>query len=76
MHCSRCLLKYRQEAPGIKEKVQLTIARLGRFGMEDDSVRDEYALKRKMSLFEYVMLVYHMPMLTLMLPQSSGRNKG
>ena len=63
--------KYRQEAPGIKEKVQLTIVRLGRFGMEDNSVGDEDARKRKTSLSEYVVLGYHMPMLTLMPPQSS-----
>ena len=63
--------KYRQDAPGIKEKVQLTIVRLGRFGMEDNSVRDEDTRKRKTSLFEYVVLGYHVSMLTLMLPKNS-----
>ena len=59
-----------QEAPGVKEKVQSTLARLGRFRVEDNSFRDEGTLKRKMALFECVVLVYHMLVLTLMLPQS------
>ena len=64
------MLTHRQEAPGIKEKVQSTLARLARLRVEDNNARDEGALKRKMTLFECVTLVYHMPVLTLMLPQS------
>ena len=55
----------------IKEKVQSTLERLGRLRVEDNSVRDTGALKRKMTLFECVVLVYRMPVLTLTLPQSS-----
>ena len=55
----------------MKEKVQSILARLGRFGVEDNSFRDEDALKRKMTLFECVVLVSHVRMLALMLPQSS-----
>ena len=65
-----CLLTYRQEAPGIKEKVQSTLARLARFRVEDKNARDEGALKRKMTLFECVTLVYQVPVLTPILSQS------
>ena len=71
MYRSECLLIYRQEALRTKEKVQSTLAKLSRFGVEDNGVRDKGALKRKMTLFECVVLVNHMPILTPMLPQSS-----
>ena len=76
VHRFECLLTYRQETLGTNEKVQLALAKLGRFGVEDNSVRDKGALKRKMALFECVVLVFHMPVPALMLPQSSRRNKG
>ena len=71
MYSVRRLLRYLQGAPGVKEKIELTLARLGRFRVEDSSVRNEGILKRKMILFEYVVLVYYTPVPTLILLQSS-----
>ena len=55
----------------MKEKVHLALAKLGRFGMEDNSARDTGAPKRKMTLFDCVVFVYDIPVLMLMLLQSS-----
>ena len=71
MGYSRGLLKYQQEALGIKEKVHLALAKLGRLGMEKNSASDTGAPKRKVTLFDCVVLVYDIPVLMLMLPQSS-----
>ena len=70
------LLTYRQEATGTNEKIESTLSRLGRLTAEDPAAGDERGFKRKMVLFEYVVLVHHKPAFTLTTPQSSRRNQG
>lgn len=46
-----------QEAPGVKKKIEYTLARLGRFKTESYTVGDEDESKRGMILFECVQFV-------------------
>ena len=64
------LLTYLQEATGTNEKIKSTLSRLGRLTAEDDTVGDERGFKRKMILFEYVLLIYQKPVFALIPPQS------
>ena len=59
VHSGRCPLTYRQEAPGVKEKIESMLARLGRLTAEDGSVGDQDESKRKLILFECVSLIHH-----------------
>ena len=55
VHNGRCPLTYRQEAPGVKEKIESMLSRLGRLTAEDGTFGDQDESKRKLILFEYVL---------------------
>ena len=55
MRSTRRSLTYRQEAPGVKEKIESTLARLDRLTAEDGTFGDQDESRRKLILFEYVL---------------------